>query len=740
MPKQSQWLALSHVRALARLSLLLLSSLSLGCSLPASIALGGVGLGLIPRKPDAPVRVPRDGNQLPGRPVRVDLKKLKGSSAYQHAVEKHPTEVYEEFTLHTVEFNDEGWLWNRASYEQMLTCVAVETAPTQTAFLNDGGCDGVATSREKTLEVGFHAGRQPRLPDADPKRDVVHETTGAIVVVFAHGWQNDCRVCNEKLACFRELLLALYQQETALSERTHGLPRRIIGIYLAWRGETLRVPLIQAASFAGRKATAERIGGSGAAKLLEGLHRLRRQLTSEEVSMQLILIGHSYGGALLFQTAARGIEFQADRDQVVDRIVERQERDKERENVERQARETTDISKKATTWPAVANAMTDIGGIMARLDQFPAGRRPNRDLLNDIHDLADKISEVENTLSNDKTPVAKQFLSELRSAQQSYEDRFLARDVEPFRLQPLVPLDPGSRASARTAASLVRWPARPFDDEELREIGEMVKNKIKTMRDPFVKQIDGDAVKTYLTYVQKALDRRTVESLPSDQDDLVVLINPAFEASLYQQFEQNAARSYSPLQLPVFMVVSSDADSANKYLFPLGRLVGAIGHLFIDSWEPEKVRKSISSYGPYQTHSLKANDTLPADSAGEDCGCSEGVGVTDKSRNDWLDKLLGEVRSGQVVGRFAMTGPQEFTLTTLTPLREHSPDSDFMTVRTDGETIKRHGDAFNAHVVNFILEYSTILKIKRESLNLIHDAWEAADKKQSEATTAVQTR
>jgi hypothetical protein len=54
--------------------------------------------------------------------------------------------------------------------------------------------------------------------------------------------------------------------------------------------------------------------------------------------------------------------------------------------------------------------------------------------------------------------------------------------------------------------------------------------------------------------------------------DLVVLVNPALEASVYHSIDDLTRRKvYSNQQTPILMVVSSEGDSANKRLFPLGR-------------------------------------------------------------------------------------------------------------------------------------------------------------------------
>ena len=54
--------------------------------------------------------------------------------------------------------------------------------------------------------------------------------------------------------------------------------------------------------------------------------------------------------------------------------------------------------------------------------------------------------------------------------------------------------------------------------------------------------------------------------------NLVVLINPAFEATLYSALnDMVAGRGYLCSQRPVFAVLTSETDQATRVAFPIGR-------------------------------------------------------------------------------------------------------------------------------------------------------------------------
>lgn len=90
--------------------------------------------------------------------------------------------------------------------------------------------------------------------------------------------------------------------------------------------------------------------------------------------------------------------------------------------------------------------------------------------------------------------------------------------------------------------------------------------------------------------------------------DLVVLVNPAFEARRYEVFvgdEKTEAR-YAPGQLPVLLTVASEGDSAVKVAFPAGRSL----YFSAFPWRYRGLPDIIGHghYDPYTTHDLVVVD------------------------------------------------------------------------------------------------------------------------------------
>jgi hypothetical protein len=101
---------------------------------------------------------------------------------------------------------------------------------------------------------------------------------------------------------------------------------------------------------------------------------------------------------------------------------------------------------------------------------------------------------------------------------------------------------------------------------------------------------------------------QTIRPIRPGIGDLVVLVNPAFEASRYEQFaaDVTAPGVYSKKQMPVLLTVASEADSAVKTAFPAGRIV----YFSIFPWRYRQMSDIIGAghYDPQTTHDLVVAD------------------------------------------------------------------------------------------------------------------------------------
>ena len=87
--------------------------------------------------------------------------------------------------------------------------------------------------------------------------------------------------------------------------------------------------------------------------------------------------------------------------------------------------------------------------------------------------------------------------------------------------------------------------------------------------------------------------------------DFVLLVNPAFEGSLYEPFFNVATnRCYKETQRPVMMIVTSKADKATGIAFPIGRTLDTLFQHRGSSEQRDSMNKTIGHNERYKTHDL----------------------------------------------------------------------------------------------------------------------------------------
>jgi len=126
------------------------------------------------------------------------------------------------------------------------------------------------------------------------------ESQGAVVVTFVHGWHHRAKVCDENLSCYRRVMEGLV---TRKDDRANKGP--VFGIYIGWRGESAH--RLTGLTFYNRKAAAQRVGSLGGRDLLLELGQMQRDLdrevrtaTNGQRFVNMVTVGHSFGGALVY--------------------------------------------------------------------------------------------------------------------------------------------------------------------------------------------------------------------------------------------------------------------------------------------------------------------------------------------------------------------------------------------------------------------------------------------------------
>ncbi len=190
------------------------------------------------------------------------------------ALQHHAGDPAEEYDLAFVEFDDQGQLRDRAQFQAVLDHY------------------------------------YPIAGDND-----------VLLVTFVHGWHHGAAPGDDNIRRFRQLLQRLSRTESASNPR----PRRVLGVYLGWRGDSITIPYVNDLTFWERKNTAHDVGGQGTAEVFLKLEEIVNVKAGMDLpggpASRLVLIGHSFGGAVTFSAlqqilvdryynSRRGVTFQ----------------------------------------------------------------------------------------------------------------------------------------------------------------------------------------------------------------------------------------------------------------------------------------------------------------------------------------------------------------------------------------------------------------------------------------------
>ena len=197
----------------------------------------------------------------PLKQYRTQYANQPGSVSETNTIEETSTSL-----LGFVEFDDHGWLWDA----------------TQMRAVGD------------------------RIAEEDNKQ-------GLIILVFAHGWKHNASWTDANVASFRAVLADLQDVENKSSTQPPRPPRKVVGLYVGWRGLSQTLPLLKEFTFWERKRTAHAVGQGAVCELMAELDKIRKRSRmqhkqQEEQNLRqptmLILVGHSFGGAVTYSALA----------------------------------------------------------------------------------------------------------------------------------------------------------------------------------------------------------------------------------------------------------------------------------------------------------------------------------------------------------------------------------------------------------------------------------------------------
>jgi len=197
----------------------------------------------------------------------VSANPLEECSQHTLQVFESPEAIDEKYHLGFVEFDDQGQLWDRGQLQEVI-----------------GQVNTLAADQD------------------------------LLMVVFVHGWKHSAQAGDNNISSFRASLRRLSALESAMSARTGTPSREVVGIYLGWRGGSVSLPGLKELTFWERKNTAHKVGRGGATELLSRLELVQKTKRAQALAdgkphrTRFVVVGHSFGGALVFSAMSEILE------------------------------------------------------------------------------------------------------------------------------------------------------------------------------------------------------------------------------------------------------------------------------------------------------------------------------------------------------------------------------------------------------------------------------------------------
>lgn len=135
-----------------------------------------------------------------------------------------------------------------------------------------------------------------------------------IISVFVHGWHHNAKEGDPNIESFKKSLAKLTDVYKPFS-----IKRKVFGVYVGWRGDSVNVDYLNELTFWDRKNTAENVGHVALTELLLRLEKVKndrniaekernaadKENTNTKSRNRLAIIGHSFGGAAVYQSTAQ---------------------------------------------------------------------------------------------------------------------------------------------------------------------------------------------------------------------------------------------------------------------------------------------------------------------------------------------------------------------------------------------------------------------------------------------------
>lgn len=190
----------------------------------------------------------------------------------------------------------------------------------------------------------------------------------------------------------------------------------------------------------------------------------------------------------------------------------------------------------------------------------------------------------------------------------------------------------------------------------------------------------------------------TVRGLVGGFGDLVVLVNPAFEASRYHVLNdlQTSGQRFESKQPPIMLIVSATNDEATRRWFPIARSLEVNRFDAANDTQYREITETIGNYKPFRTHQLKWCPSLPeiTSAPASECRCD----------GEQLD--IGASEQLGIASNSSCNGPLQLVEDRGDSVSEHASNNPFLIASVPPPTIiNGHNGIFTRPFVQFLISF-----------------------------------
>ena len=194
--------------------------------------------------------------------------------------------------------------------------------------------------------------------------------------------------------------------------------------------------------------------------------------------------------------------------------------------------------------------------------------------------------------------------------------------------------------------------------------------------------------------------------------DLVVLVNPAFEASLYAPLNELMGyfTEFSPRQSPLMVILASETDTTTRFYFKVGRWLETVFQKTGPRSPRDMLVRTVGNYDPFITHKASvapdAGVERPKTLRGvvDDCECTLPTSEVDTAT---VDRLLQVFRMSPEEASAALKpmlcpGSERLGIVALDCAVTRPPGLPLWVVRTSDDVVSGHSGFFTRPVTDIV--------------------------------------